>query len=225
MTVFNANGVLQIDETYANLALIATGQVAASTQVPGYFVFIYYATVTVSALNPLVAVRANYPVALRAVRQSGSQWTFELSVDSKTLDGTPITYYVFDTPPAPPAHGVGLQVFNAAGRCTFDSSFKYMLPAGVIALPGGQPIDMNQNLDLGGLPAGTYAAVLTMDRFAESLNDGELRVDWSSGLQPLPTGVRMRWTPIDQGTSNAEGSYFRYDGRPSSALMLDVSRY
>lgn len=222
---FNSGGVLQIDENYVNLGLIATGQVTPSTATPDGFISAFkMAELTVTGVAPIIAVRANYAVALGDVRQSGSSWTFRLCVNTTTdWDGTPLTYYIFDQVPAV-AHGIGLQVFRADGVCTFDSNYKYFNPVGIFTLAGGQPLALTDYNDYTGLPVGTYAVVLSMERMGTHYAVSELAITCGDGLRALPNGVRMRWTQINVNAVGGEGGgSLIVDPRARQAVLIDVS--
>lgn len=223
--VFNNGGVLQIDENYVNLGLIATGQVTPSAPTPdGHIAAFRMVEVGATGVAPIIAVRANYAVALGDVRQSGSTWTFRLCVNTTTdWDGTPLTYYIFDQVPAV-AHGVGLQVFRADGVCTFDSSYKYFNPVGAFTLAGGRPYTLTDYDDYTGLPMGMYAVVLSMERMETHYWVSEFAITCGEGLRALPTGVRMRWTQVLENAigGNGGGDLF-VDQRSRQVVLIDVT--
>ena len=222
---FNNGGVLQIDENYANLGLIATGKVTPSAVTPdGYIGAFKMAEVTVAGTAPIIAVRANYAVALGDVRQGGGSWTFRLCVNTVLdWDGSPLTYYVFDRV-SPVAHGIGLQVFRGDGVCTFDANYKYFLPVGAITLVGGQPYTLTDAMDYTGLPFGTYAVVLSMERMYTHYAVSEMAITCGDGLRALPNGVRMRWIQINVNAVGGEGDGTLFvDQRPRQAVLIDVS--
>ncbi|WP_296228599.1 hypothetical protein [Ralstonia sp. UBA689] len=222
---FNTGGVLQIDENYVNLGLVATGQVMPSAPTPdGYLGAFRMAEVSANGVAPIIAVRANYAVALGDVRQNGATWTFRLCVNTTTdWDGTALTYYIFDQVPAVP-HGIGLQVFRGDGVCTFDSNYKYFNPVGAFTLVGGQPYTLTDYNDYTGLPPGTYAVVLSMERMDTYYWVSEFAISCGEGLRALPNGVRMRWTQIlvNAVGGNGGGDLF-VDQRSRQVLLIDVS--
>lgn len=117
-----ATGVLQFDERYFGLALVASGS-ANSVAPPGLMVNSFLSVEVTSAYAPLIAWRcASAAVALMGVSQSGSTWTYTFSCEGAI--GTPISYYVFDKPTALGA-GVALRIRKADGSITFDSRHKY----------------------------------------------------------------------------------------------------
>lgn len=222
---FNNGGVLQIDENYVNLGLIATGQVTPSAPTPdGHLAAFKMAEVTVTGVAPIIAVRANYVVALGDVRQSGSTWTFRLCVNtSLDWDGTALTYYIFDQVP-PVAHGVGLQVFRADGACTFDSNYKYFNPVAAFTLAGGQPTALTDYNDYTGAPIGTYAVVLSMERLGTHYSVSEFAITCSDGLRALSNGVRMRWIQVNENAVGGDGSNVLFvDQRARQAILIDVA--
>ena len=222
---FNNGGMLQIDENYVNLGLIAKGQLTPSTATPdGQVGAFKMAEVSVTGVAPIIAVRANYAVALGDVRQSGSTWTFRLCVNTTTdWDGTALTYYIFDQVP-PVAHGVGLQVFRGDGVCTFDSNYKYFNPVAVFTLAGGQPLTLTDYNDYTMSQVGTYAVVLSMERMGTHYAVSELAITCGDGLRALPNGVRMRWTQVNVNAVGGEGGGTLFvDQRSRQAVLIDVT--
>jgi hypothetical protein len=233
--VFNSSGVLQIDENYANLALISQGQVTPNTPVPGsIYTEIQMAEVTVTGHSPIIAVRANYGVTLSRVTPNGSSWTFRLCVNKfisyqngsyVDFDGTPISYYVFDIVQSPVAHGVGLQVFRGDGVCTFDSNYKYFLPVIAYTLPAPPAYEeANAVRDFGGLPFGTYAVVLTTSRDSAAFLNQSLVINYGDSLRALPDGLRVRYGPYYSDEQPHEFGYIFFpDQRPAHVVLIDVS--
>lgn len=70
---------------------------------------------------PMLSFRCNTIVHSQYMTRSGSTITYTLS----GAVGAVITLYLFDRPVPTTGSNAGLQVFDAAGRCTFDSSGKY----------------------------------------------------------------------------------------------------
>ncbi|MDR5778769.1 hypothetical protein QCE63_04900 [Caballeronia sp. LZ065] len=124
LQVFNANGYLQIDSTYANLALrqkgsFVSGGAASST---GW----YKASLTVPyGVTPLLAVRPSSGMcSLISSSVSGSNITylFYCSASAVTL-----SYWLFDSPAGIAGSGsYGLIVNNASGVRVFDSRMPYL---------------------------------------------------------------------------------------------------
>ncbi|CAG9184326.1 hypothetical protein CURE108131_25190 [Cupriavidus respiraculi] len=120
--VVNDWGTVQIDDTYANLALKH-----AQTYQTGPPASQYYGsdlTFSFAGATPFFAYRctAGYATVF-SIHESGGVWTVRMRCSAGV--GTPITVYVFDRPIVS-AGGWGFDVFDAAGNLTFSSGYKYM---------------------------------------------------------------------------------------------------
>ena len=75
-----------------------------------------------------------------------------------------------------------------------------------------------------GLPMGTYAVVLSMERMGTHYAVSELAITCGDGLRALPNGVRMRWTQINVNAVGGEGGgSLIVDPRARQAVLIDVS--
>jgi hypothetical protein len=136
LQVIGPSSVLQIDETFRNLAFIQKGTVSGNP-----------ATLVLSnRTTPVLALGGDNLGAIWSVSVSGSTYTYTIYTS-----GT-VTYYLFDVPPTPPLHGAGLQVFTSAGLIAFDSEQRYMKPKGeiVTSISGGGAVHP---------PSGAFVAV------------------------------------------------------------------
>ncbi|GEM_PF-6981959 len=224
-----ATGSVQVDENYANLALLT--KVTITSAANGNWA----ATATLSVASPtmpVVAVQSAVFVQLFRVYQSGGNWTFVYHAASA---GAAINCYVFGKPVAPSGSGAGLQVFDASGSLTFDSRLKYARVAQMIS---GASYASTPAVTL---PSGrTYAAVQCRYageyELAVQEDDGgpsgslNQREDFRGGL-----GLRIAGNVATPGyfqvfyrlmptTLNVNDGYF-VQWQPYQWLILDVTGY
>ncbi|TZG23883.1 hypothetical protein FYJ91_20475 [Sphingomonas montanisoli] len=146
---------MQIDETYANFALLA--KVTVTTDLVGVQIGAY---LNVTGDTPIIAIRSEtHFVAHQFTTRSGSSWSFfvqAFNADGTLASGADITCYVYDKPWALVGpFGYGLAVWDAAGALTFHSSRRYLR---VEALLTGA--DYRTSLPAATYPAGrTYAVI------------------------------------------------------------------
>lgn len=113
LQVKNDGGDYQIDDTYRNLVLRSKTVFAAGGD---------HAVSLASAVSPVIAM---------ASVDANGMYLASLTVTGGTYDWVVNgvgTVYVFDAAPAGSLHGLGLQVFDAAGNVAFDSGYDYMKP-------------------------------------------------------------------------------------------------
>lgn len=219
-------GIVQVDDTFANLALIQSGDLSLSQE--GDQMNIRYGTLTFSGREaPVVAIRSSYPVGYKAVNVSGSTWVYQLVAELKWMNSTPVRWYLFDRPP-PLTSGWGIRVRDAQGREVFNSGNRYMRPKAFYTLPADTPADNNALVDLGGLPPGTYAAIPATCRNAgfaytviDTANAMRQLVD---GVQALSTGVRVGWVAINDQPYGGDAGFYRAI-RPGYVTVVDVDGY
>lgn len=144
------SGIVQVDSTYKNLALIGKYSVSTTT----YNGVVYRGSFTAPAgSNRVFALRSSVPALVSMV--VGDVVTIT-STAATTLD-----VFVFaDTPATVEASGAGLVVYNAAGEITFSSNMRYMRVAGAALVPNGYGA-----FNYSSLPSGTYAAALSAPRW------------------------------------------------------------
>lgn len=206
LQVHGSHGVLQVDENYRNLCFKSKGNISGSGTV-----------VVNNASFPIVAL---YPTAGTAiithVTVSGSTYTF-------SIEGT-TEYFVFDVPPAFPANGVGLQVWDAAGAPAFDSNLPYMKPVDVFDHTVAAP-PPSTDTDTGyRKPAGKKYAIAMMDYawfiHADFPGAGFVTVGttWYSWFGA--SGNELWYRRYDVDTQAGSGTTF---SNPSKLLMLDVT--
>jgi hypothetical protein len=126
LTVYNDDGIYQIDETTINLSLISRGTASTfATHGSGAV----YVDIVVTAESPIFAFRApaaNLIVAaLSGVSKSGSTWTFRLVVaDRDPAAVRQLDWFVYDRPVV--AASFGLEVYDSTGALRFSSALKPM---------------------------------------------------------------------------------------------------
>lgn len=220
------NRVTQIDATFANLALIQTGQLQLS-QV-GDASNIKFGSLQFGGRDaPVLAIRAPYPVGYKAVNVSGSTWTYELVTELKWQTADPVTWYLFDRPPQL-GSGWTVRVRDAQGLEVFNANHRYMRPKAFHVLSPDVPGNHDDLIDFGGLPPGTYAAVPATNRnagwsFTEfgASNALQQQVD---GVQALSTGVRVGWVAINSQSWPGDVGFYRAS-LPGYVTVVDVAGY
>ena len=123
--------MVQIDETFVCLSLVAKGTVTATVAHPyADSVKIYDVTYTGRDMA-CIALRVPSSRLMAACHigtsLSGSTWTFRIAVvNMPGGSAQPYTfdYFIFDRPPQVPGSGfAGFAVFDAAGNSTFNSDY------------------------------------------------------------------------------------------------------
>lgn len=136
-TAYGDGGVAQVDNTYANLSLVEKGTI--TTDQPLYGSSVSYKTIGPRSdlVSPIICVGGSV-YARPETFYSATQIGFNISAAGPV--GTQVPYYIFDVPPAPGAHGFGVQVWNAAGQLIFDASMGPMRVVGFFQNATGTPI-------------------------------------------------------------------------------------
>ncbi|MEV8518684.1 hypothetical protein ABZR86_02690 [Dyella marensis] len=136
-TVYGDSGVAQVDNTYANLSLVEKGTLTTNQSL--YGASVTYGTIGPRSdlVSPIICVGGSLYARPETFYGAG-QIGFNISVAGPL--GTQVPYYIFDVPRAPPAHGFGLQVWNAAGQLIFDASAGPMRVVGFVQNATGTTI-------------------------------------------------------------------------------------
>lgn len=124
LIIRNQDNFIQIDSTYANLGLTSKGTTTAPDYAGGLNGGYYQGYVTVTGINPIIALSSTDYCKVRMMTQSGNSFTFYIwcKTQNQSFD-----YYVFDSPGIISLSGnYGLQVFNNGGSKVFDSRIPYM---------------------------------------------------------------------------------------------------
>lgn len=209
LQIMNADGVtVQVDDTYANLAVVEMG--TRSTDTPTAAGGNSGVTFSRSGLkNPLIAVAGSTSqVAVCWLQDAGSgTWGFNIAAAGGV--GTQCKYLIFDNPPATNPN-YGFQVFDASGNKTFDGSFRYL-----------RVVDMQLNVSPGTLTygAGSQYAVCHL-RFG-------FRVWNQTGFNDVIASSVSGGT-ISLGyvhISDVPGSPPQLNQMSSSILVIDITNY
>lgn len=233
---------IQIDADYRNLMLVAKGATASlvslSTETVSY---------TGSAgCTPVLAISCTGRASISQVTVSGNTWTWTLFVpytpNSGTFDngcsgvggaGGVVNWYVFDKPPAAPATGFGLVVFDAAGGTVFDSSRLAMRVVGVLTSPSIAGLSASGAFPIPGAFTGTagrsYACVYAGSRYRyHTIQNSGL---WHTGY--VLDGFSVNGAAVLVGDAlpqydvSGSGSYAvtYYSTAAQNNLVLDVTGY
>lgn len=169
--VYNDAGIEQVSFGGINLAMVhkeVINSMSSWTAISGPQQTGLKYSFTVTAVSPIIAIASSvsgstgmaYPVVenigsgqWRVTLYAGATYTTSSTPGATTLNAT-VNVYVFDAAPAPSGpHGFGLVLFDAAGKCTFNSNYPaarvlqvlgsyYGSPSGAygtsLAVPGGR---------------------------------------------------------------------------------------
>lgn len=207
-------GIVQVDATYKNLALLSKHSVSV-TGGSGWLAP-YSATFTAPAgSNRVFALRSGTPAVVSRV--VGDQVTIA------TTSPTTVEVFVFaDIPATVGASGAALVVYNADGEVTFSSDMRYMRVVGAAMVPGG-----TGSFNYSNLPWGTYAAALAVPRVdVEEFymgNDPFYRV-FRDFVRTHPTGAEVALAEA-QILPFGGGGLTIQTGVGGQLLIFDVSGY
>lgn len=164
--VIGASGVIQIDQYFSNLALIAKGTLTLGPGTPPFGAFgeHYSCAATVNLSTdlefPIIAIKSTDAAICLAQWSStansggvSTQWTagFYAKYDQA---GKSFTYYIFDRP-KPIASTGGLEIFDGDSKLLFNSNYKYLKIAAIATY------QYSEGPKTVSLPAGReYAAVI-----------------------------------------------------------------
>lgn len=218
--VINDSGSLQIDGTYRNFSLLRSGSIIPSVDPnPGAGPSSRLAEVTFSpSANELIAVACD--------DLFGPYWAKPGVQAFRVVGTSPLRYYVFGVKSS--SDGYGLQVFNAAGTLTFDSSWKPFNVAGIIT-------SGSMTLAAGRTPAVLFLSQATYNRgqivaanpfswiFVREYGGGMAQI---SGNTANLTGGLM-WQVFQEGGSPDEPPdfYMYTNGSTNRMMVLDVTGY
>lgn len=113
LQVFNSGGVFQIDENYRNLVFIQKYSFATT----GDHTF----TTPTGRVAPVLAFYSNYAATVLTAGIMLKQTTVNADGSYTYRVNGVGDVYLFDVPPAPSAHGQGLQVWRSNGQIAYDS--------------------------------------------------------------------------------------------------------
>ncbi|WP_211440914.1 hypothetical protein [Collimonas humicola] len=225
LTVYGDAGQVQIDHNYFNLAMTVKSSGSFSPSDASQYSIL---TVTVPAEIPIIAWVSTFPVGLKSqVNNGNGTWTFVL-VCASAYNGYGITYFVFDRPGGATSNW-GLQVFDANGKKTFDSGYKYMKFRGNCLYQGYNA--SNATASLTGLPAGrTYAATMAkggMSYFSFFQNNTGNGASWDCliwlyAIMPTSDGCAMSQINVREFTA---GSSQTSPFQTGLGMVIDVTGY
>ncbi|WP_075580759.1 hypothetical protein [Acidaminococcus massiliensis] len=215
ITVYNTNKALVLDENYQNFYLTETGtaEPAYLDSTTGYRATKYEGTI---ARNPLridgtetsEQRRLPYEIML-----SNNEKIVAVGCSSSNLYKT---YTFKNEPQTAAAHGTGLQVFNSAGKCIYDSTWKRLRIL---------------NFGSGGykLPTDRELAIVTCS------------VNWETGIIPgnntqggwiiygisavVPENGYTKLKNYVYRGAPIGGSYWDGLPRPAACMVIDVTGY
>lgn len=226
ITVYNTNKNLVLDETYQNFYLTGTGKKEPDWAVtatngshpPKYYGYVDENNGIVKSGQPTEQRRLPFEIIL-----STNSEIVAVGCSSSNLYKT---YTFKNEPQVAGSHGTGLQVFNAAGKCIYDSSWKrlkvlffggdgYKLPTDrELAIVNccsffGNGV-MGANNYMGGSTFFTSSAVIPENGYTK------LRNFFYEGLPVMPYGSPWGETGIIQ---------YHFPVRQAYCMVIDVTGY
>ena len=218
--VWGDHGYRQIDDTYANLAFmvkLTATMGAASGQ--GSFCSVQY-----NGRNPVIAIRAGFPLALLGGSFDGVTYTWTFGTNANAA-GASFDVYVFDS--ATSSGNFGLQVFKDDGSVAFDSNLKYMRVMAAVSPPANTP-GYGSNWEYNGLPAGTYAVAFSSCRtgvYSIPFTDVIYVAD-QVYITPAGAGIRLQGYGNKGIWDQGDGNGLQIETSVTSQLVIvDVSGY
>lgn len=239
ITIYGDSGAVQVDENYFNYALVAKGTATlledAQALPNGAIRRGAKVQISVQGESPIIAWSSGFPLHIYRVSVNAGVWSFVISSGISGGSGYPpglagnsFTYYVFDRP-SDSGGGFGFQVFDAAGRLTFDATRKYMRVVRFYETSDPKSMDSIDTT----LPGKTYAATTCICPTWWSQSGGP-GFGWDTVcssllIQPLGNGCRRFADYILQH------DLFNYSDTPppipgqeqllSAAMLIDVTGY
>ena len=196
LQIYGSHGVLQIDENYKNLVVVASGSKASGdwTASGGS----YYVQITVTDfVTPMVAFKSDEDVGLGYTSISGANWTFTFLTNNPAA----MSYWVFDQSPSASPASFGFEVYTAAGERVFHSSQK---PLRVV-----------------GVGAGTYASGRTYAAIR-----GDAGMSWTTVSSGLPFPEEWQYDAYIPSAKVASNVITDVGVQVSSALIInDAGNY
>lgn len=229
--VYNDAGIEQVSFGGINLAFVqkVTISIGQWTPISGPQQTGLKYSFTVNAASPIVAIASSaagaagmvYPVVenigagqWRITLFAGSTATSFSSPGATTLTAT-VYAYVFDEAPAPSGGSAGLALFNAAGKCTFNSNYPGARIMQVLGSYYGSPSSAF-GTSLAVPPGRTYAVIMraqcgqqvTGSRNAST--GDELENDYRAGTSGGLSGASVRmgdWCFMDGARSVSKNPF------------------
>lgn len=122
---FGDHGYIQVDENFANFALInkviLQGTTAANAGIPAGNLFnCQWVSYTARSMQSLLALHSTSAFAVFNIFEQNGTFVYKIACMGQ------IEIYEFGPPPTNSGSGAGIQVFNEGGGLVFSSDFAYM---------------------------------------------------------------------------------------------------
>lgn len=176
--VVGNHGSVVVDSETANLSFLAKGTVTVAGPNAGTNITFPGAT------NPIICFRSDNAVILR-------DFSIASGVVTATLVSTPgstVHWYAFDVPTFV-ASSQGLQLFNASGVLTFDSSIMPMVLESVTQVSDASGLTFPPPVASVSAPSSVYAACLAKPRVSYQNNAGIQTLVFMDGVRTTATGA------------------------------------
>lgn len=220
--IFGDNGNTQVDENYFNFACVAKGTInmpATVTDMNGYKA-LQTVLLTLDADYPMLFLqpKLQFSSVQRVKKLTGRSHEFKIlgGMDAnRQPTAETFNWYLFDRPPQPGLHGDGIQVFNDAGLCVFDSNFPPMRFIDVITTPTDFS-DGSWNY-----PIGDYALALGQGRRSSVSYPVANQARVTDVFRISNTNITMRQEYFQFG---GPGNGSQAAGGGGKGIVIDVSR-
>jgi hypothetical protein len=161
--IVNENSVIQIDQDYKNLVMVAKGSVTTTGALPTT------ADISVTANNPVIAFVSSVPVCVTRMQSSGTSWIYRVATFGAAAT---VDYYVFDTPELVTVSDTfGIEVRKADGSLAWHSSMKTLKVVAFLEVPVPNVNDNDAGSDSVSLPGGKTYAIVPANQIFKSFTD------------------------------------------------------
>ena len=164
--IVNANGIVQVDENYVNLGLVAKGTITIPAG--GIGGMAAPAQISFTGASPILCIRPVSTYAfIRSVTKLGNTFSYTVNGGYSGAGNTSPTaetfnWYIFDRMSQIAVTNYGIQIYNASGELTFNSSSNPMRIAGVGQTPNAALSTAPATVSAA--QAGIYAACISNGR-------------------------------------------------------------
>lgn len=237
LILINESGAIQIDEKYASIGLIQSGNLLIQTIRHNNWTGSdeHGATITVAAKFPLLALAGGYFCGIKSTKNNGDgTWTFQVCAEA-AAGGQTVPYYVFDNATLVADEGCGLIVRNADNELVFVSSQKPMRLVDIVSgtLPANWSSASGNNQQTWTYQTGrsyAYTPLTTAYRYFWAFApNGQPIESWSEtfyGAKAVANGIQAQRTNLLALTgSNHDSQVGDFELRGYRFLVFDVTNY
>lgn len=220
-------GLIQIDQSYDNFALLASGSTTTDTNLGVVSPKISsYKTIAMPAgvISPVIALYSTMPTLIIQATLTS------FSVVAYGLMGQAFEWFIFDEIITPPGAGYGIRVRDpASGKVRFDSRLKYMRVVGEGTLDA---VNISSTTNWGAIasvPGRKLAAVQSKTGVHQITDGGSggagtvAATTWAAGAASPSLGLLDKYSFSAYGFNSSTG--FDSIGTSARWLALDVTGF